>query len=488
MRGFSTIELIVAFAILTLVMGGVLLADFSSTYWLVASRTSSEALFKATASLEALRANSKQDFYGAVSSDPTADADAQCQAGGMCYFLQSAIIDISACAKYAEASASWQVPGYATSTVSLPTMLADTAAARALGGDCLLLPPAGSWTGIAPGQSGIFSPGMPTSVDALAGTAYVSANQSPYLRIYKSGFLTYSNSFSASDPLNAVDAARDTETGKVYVFAAVASTTGQLMVIDVTDPQAPAELVRKPLAGVSPTGSSPQGWRLFYYDRTIYIVARNTAGPELHIFDVSNPAMPVEMGSGLNLGTSAYGIAVRDEIAGGVRKRFAYLATTLDSGEVMVVDVTNSQTPAVAATLDLDDAGCGLSDKPDGTSLFLSGKLLYVGRSHSTGSCTTLPDLYALDISDPTHPKAAASGVAGGGILGMRVSGGHLFAYVSTQANPTDTALFDIDGDMLIAAQHAGNTVQVWNADPARFARVASRAVASAQLQLFTGI
>lgn len=484
MRGFSVLEITLAFALLTLVMGGVILADFSNTYWIIASQTNGAGLAAAKVRLESLRAAAQEDFYEATSSTLVRAPGAPCDASTLCYFVGQRVEDISPCSKYVEVETAWEVPGYPTSTVMLPTALTSPAFAYALGGDCALTPPAGVWGSVAAGPEAVF-PAAPTSIDVLAGAAYLSSLGDPYLFIYKDGVISYAGNFRASDPINALDAARDTSNGKVYVYAAMASSMGQLAVIDVTDINKPVEVSRIALHGVDPDGSSPQGWRLAYLDRTIYIVTRNTAGPELHVVDVSDPAAPVEQGSGLNLGTSAYGIVVRDEKADGVTRRFAYLATTLDRGELMVVDVTDPAAPAVAATFDLDDTGCGLSDKPDGTALFISGETLFVGRAHSAGSCPELPDIYALDISDPLRPHMLASGVAGGGVLGLRAAGKYIFVYASTLASPTYTSLLDVEGDDVFAAQYKGNTLQVWDIDPLHFVKIAQRTLTPSTLQMF---
>ncbi len=99
-RGFSTLELMIAFALISIVLVGAVGGNFIAQYWSAVSRTSNEGLYKAKTKLEDLRGDIKQDFYNAVSSPSTASmtsdpADASCIAGGLCYFVESNISDIS---------------------------------------------------------------------------------------------------------------------------------------------------------------------------------------------------------------------------------------------------------------------------------------------------------------------------------------------------------------------------------------------------------
>ncbi len=176
-----------------------------------------------------------------------------------------------------------------------------------------------------------FSP-VPAALDVFAGAAFIASNQSPYLEIYKGSLVSYANGFHAGDPINALDVARDETTGRVYAYAAAASTTQQLMVIDVTDSSNPVEVARLSLAGVDPARvvAARVAHRIlrphYIYDDAQHRRARAA------YHQCCRSRAPVEIGSGLNLGTSAYAITVRDERVGAAVKRFAYLATTLDSG------------------------------------------------------------------------------------------------------------------------------------------------------------
>jgi hypothetical protein len=473
MRGFSTLEIMISFAIMSLVFAGVMLADFSSTYWVIASQTSSEGLYKSKTRIEELRAASKKDFYSVVSSSPTKDVDATCAQGGLCYFVESIVTDISTCSKYIEAVSSWRVEGYPTTTTSLPTHLTNPAEAIAQGGDCLLNPPKGAWTGVTASSTATIA-GTPSGVDVLGGYAYVGSDAAPYLSAWRGSGLSYTNSFKVSDPVNGLDVARDEATGRTYAFLALASTTAQMAVVDVTDPLAPVELTRMDLSNVAASGSFPQGWRVLYYNQRLYVTTRETTGPEFHVFDVGNPGVPNELGS-FEINTSVYDMVVRDEKVAGAIKRFAYLATTKGSaGKVIVLDVTN---PASISEL----TGAATALPANAKSISLSGHTLFVGTDSSSDK-----ELLAYDASDVMgasagFPRIAAAEI-GSAVIGLKALGGFVFALTSTQSAPLISTLLDIDGNTAYLAKNTAKELQIFT--PA-LSLLKKQSVGSNTLQLY---
>lgn len=438
---------------MSLVFAGVMLADFSSTYWVIASQTSSEGLYKAKTRIEELRAASKKDFYSVTSSLPAKDMDTACAQGGLCYFVESLVTDISTCSKYIEAVSSWRVDGYPTTTTSLPTHLTNPSEAVALGGDCVLNPPKGAWTSTSASSTATIA-GTPSAVDVIGGFAYIGSDAAPYLSTWRGGTLSYTNSFKVSDPVNGLDVLRDEATGRTYAFLALASTTAQMAVVDVTDPLAPVELTRMDLYNVSAGGSFPQGWRVLYYNQRLYITTRETTGPEFHVFDVGNPGVPNELGS-FELNTSVYDLAVRDEKVAGTTKRFAYLATTQGSaGKIIVLDVTN---PAAISEV----TGAATTLPANAKSISLSGRTLFVGTDSSSDK-----ELLAYDASDVMGATTGFARIAaaeiGSAVVGLKAIGGFVFALTSTQSAPLVSTLLDIDGNTAYLAKNTGKELQVF--------------------------
>ncbi len=448
--GFSTVELMLALAIITLVLGAAVLADFSAQYWIISSQTSNEALYHAKTKLEDLRATAKEDFYQVLSSPKTQIDDPTCLAGGLCYFVETAISDLSSCSKYAVATLSWQVPRYQEMTTSLPTNFSNPPEAVNLGGDCVLNQPAGVWTSLTSLYSYDFAPGNPTGIDAQDSRAYISWSSAPFIKVANStGFLDTTPCALCTGPYNAIDVAHDEVTGRTYAYVASSNVTKQLQIIDLTDTASPTLAGSAALAGVDPLGSFPQGWRITIYDRKVYITTRETAGPELHIFDVGDPGAPVELGN-KELNTSVYGIVVRDQLSGGAKHRFAYLATTRDPYELMVLDVTSP-----ASITEITGAHVDLPGSQAAKSVFTIGNLLYLGRD----SVSSGPDLYVFNAADPPAASGGlpqiGSAEIGGGVTSIRVSGAYAF----------------------LATTKSGSEVQVLKSDPALLSPISSYAV-----------
>src|SRR3989344_2704590 len=70
-RGNSTLEILIAFAILILTMTAVILLFFSNQSISIDTQTNNEALFKAHGLLETARAASRQNFLSIVSTTST---------------------------------------------------------------------------------------------------------------------------------------------------------------------------------------------------------------------------------------------------------------------------------------------------------------------------------------------------------------------------------------------------------------------------------
>ncbi len=405
-RGFSTLEIMIALAVIAIVLAGVILADFGVQYWTVTAQTSNEALYKGKVQLEKIRSASVHDFYSAVSTPSTKDTDTACGSGGLCYYIQNTVADISPCSKYVESTISWQVPRYPTSTTYLPSYLSSAKEAVSLGGDCGLNYPFGAWSSpIEMSNGNLAAP--PTGIDVVNGVAYVTESTSPYFEVTS---VSAPGSTSALAPprdpasFNALDVARDLATGRLYAYVAANNT--QFRVIDVTNPKSPLQIASSVLSGVATSTSQGQGWRIVYYDRKVYLTTRYNSGlPELHIFDVGYPIRPFEVGYdtvakrlGISLGTSVYDMAIRDQYSAVDKKihRFLFLATTLTTGELKVLDVSDPKkvNPTPIAT-------CDLRGNYQATAITVLGNTLYLGRDTPSGT----PDLLAFDATDPLSPS-----------------------------------------------------------------------------------
>jgi len=184
--------------------------------------------------------------------------------------------------------------------------------------------------------------------------------------------------------LNALDAAGN------YVYAANKNVTDQLVVIDVSNINAPSVVASFSLPGVSGTGAVGQS--IFYYSNRVYIATKKASGPELHIIDVSNPGNPIALGS-KEINADVNGIYVAGDIA--------YIANS-ENEELNIFDVSD---PSSIILLGKYDAP---GDSEDGKVVQLAGEKLYLGRLVG-GSHADHHELHIIDVSSSTSPQNLGS-------------------------------------------------------------------------------
>ena len=427
--GFSTLEILIAFAILTLSLTAVISVFFGNQSVSLDTQTNAEALAKATTALEKERALAQSSYLSATSTSET-------EVSGTLTFTKTlSVADLTPCKKIATSTITWDTATLRPQKIELTTFFTDIAGTLALGGDCFIGGPSSAWDNPQRFASDTFSPGKPLALDVLKRVAYVASDKSPFLKIAQtigatlgqtSGlFVSYTNSFDLGVQANDLDAIQYTNpsTGakKIYVFLAINSSTNQLKVVDATIPTAPVVVATVSLSSCV-GGSFPQGWFVRVYGNRLYLTTRETAGPELHIFDITTPSSPAELSvgssacKGYELTDTVEQMSVREQVVGGTTKRLLYLATDENNRELRVLDVTNSL--AITEQVDLDLAGT-----TDAASLYLVGNKLYFGRLSGAGA-----DLFIYDVSNPvgTLPLLGSKDI-GADVLGIRVAGSYAF-------------------------------------------------------------
>ena len=449
--GFSTLELIIALTLISIVLVGAIGANFTAEYWSITSQTGNEALYKAKTKLEDLRSLIKQDFYQAVSTpliasiDPLDPADASCIAGGLCYFVETTITDLSSCSKYVDAKVEWQVDKYPKTNTKLFTYLTNVPEIIARGGDCLLDEPSGDWENNSPQSAGLvsYAPGKQfTGVDVLHKKIYTTTKTNPNFVVYTAPISMGQNPSPAgtlnvivngqSKNLNSLDVEEDLSTGRTYAFVAVHATSSQLAVIDVTDWNNPTLVAQRSLQNVDPYGSFPQGYRLFIYGGRLYMTVRETAGNEFHIFDISTPTLPTEIGNGFEPNRTVNDLIVRDQKISGITHRLVFLASDSNLKELGILDVTGD----VVAELNSVD----LPGTQDALSLALLGNHLYLGRSSNASG----PELYVFDITNSgASLPIIGQGEVRANVANLEVSG--KYVYLGTNKNGEEFQIWDSD-------------------------------------------
>ncbi len=456
----STLEMLMALALLVVSITTAVTVTFSNQSISVDAETNNQALYMVKRSAEDARATARQDFSSVVSQSPSTND---------IYTEETAVVDLTAYKKRVTSRVLWRTAPQRPQLIELTTTLTDASEVIALGGDDGgdLPGSTSTWDNPQTFASSNFNPGKPRGIDVLNRIAYMGGDKAPYLFIadarnavlgQSSGlFVTFANGFDAGATINDIDVAmwQDPLSGtmKYYAYAAMDTAIGQLKVIDVTDihnPMLVATRTLSPCVG----NSEPEGWRVFYYRNRLYLTTRETAGPEFHVFDVTTPMAPAELGSGgclgTNLNTTVNSLVVRDQSIGGVTKRFAYLATTNDNPELRVLDVTD---PLAISGAGIAAANRNLSGNQDGESVYVVGKKLYFGRQ----SAPSGPDLYVFEISNPEVGLSQLGVPAdiGTSVISIIVAG--RFAFLGTQKVSEEFQVWDISDVTAIAK------VKSWN-------------------------
>ncbi|MFZ1987674.1 MAG: hypothetical protein WAV21_01405 [Minisyncoccia bacterium] len=420
-QGSITLELLIAFSVFSLLGTAILLASGASATAAVDIQEETDMQEIAEDILSDAFAVSRTDFTKLIPSEGVSIIDATS------YEWQQRVKDISRCIKEVVIHVSRTER---RSQLPVSSRFASPLELEALGRDCEMVPPESSWQAMHVDSSDTSAGVKGTAIDVLGGLAYLGLDQFPYIAIADvldvptgttEGLIHMpEESLALAAYPNALDAVSigEGEDTHRYLFMALHSPDHQFAIVDASYIDHPKLLASTTPAQVEATGSFPQGWRLFYYDRKIYFVTRETEGPEFHIFDVSDPEFPHELGFGTFINSTIHDLVVRDEKVGDETRRFAYVATARDSGEVAVYDVTD--TSETGSITEITGSRVDLPGNQNAQSIALLGHLLYVGRASNTAG----PELYIFDASKPeTGLILLGTGEVGTNVTGIQVAG-----------------------------------------------------------------
>lgn len=153
-----------------------------------------------------------------------------------------------------------------------------------------------------------------------------------------------------------------------------------------------------------------------YKSPYVYLARASSPGSEFFVFDVSNPAAPVLVGQ---LGLSGN---PNDLSALG---NYVYIASSDNTQELQVIDISLASVPLLAATFDLTAANSG-QGTVDGVSAVAAssiGDYLYFMRAESGGK-----ELIVFNITTPTLPTIAGTLDITGGVEETAHQGNYLYA------------------------------------------------------------
>ncbi len=346
-------------------------------------------------------------------------------------FASSSITAIEPCLNEAIAMARGAIGTGMSRTLIMTASYSPPLALAAAGNDCggYMLP-----QGLAPpfafSAPHVFESGI-TSFDFFSGNTYLAASSTDgYNFVVSSTIAQTIISRLITPPVNMLDAAGS------YVYLVVVGTTSQLQIVDIQNPSQPKIVATRSLPGV--TGSAPSGLSVRYYAGRAYVGTHRTAGNEFHIFDVTTPGNPRWLGS-LELNHN-----INDIVVAG---NYAYLATSGNTSDIIVINVADPAHPGKIADL-------SFTGTEDTERLFLLGTTLYAGRLK--GASASHPELVAINVASSSAPSIIATSSLAANITGLRAIAGHVLV-------ATSVGIFSLTTNAIGPGPFFGTPLKVWS-------------------------
>lgn len=468
-RGFSTIELMIALAIMVVALSAAAEASFGSQEMLAGAGSEAEAARIAGELIERERALARADFR-LVRGIP-AITDGVYEASLEAQPWEGEPLSVMR----VTARVAWRGVGGRSRETAVAALLADYESVP--GGETCAPASSGDWlhpslasfdlASLAGGSAGPYEGG---GADAYHGRLYVAISHTPSKNDPTFLVLDIADpqrpallSATDNDPQSAVGLAAVASDGR-FAYAANGSrpkTAGQLQIFDAADPAHPALI-----AGLSLPGNASPGTALAYRGGFAYLGTASGEGGEFAVADVRDPAHPRALGS-LEVGHDVNAILAR---AGAAYIAHPESAADAHREQLTVADVSD---PAHPVRLGGFFAPGGIGG--NGKSLDLVGDTLYLGRTASNigGAADELPEVLALDASDPASPGERSSFAlpARESAAGIRAQGEFLFVlgnarlFISDLGSGESPAAIEVPGAKSAASLdcEGGTLYALWN-------------------------
>ena len=427
-KGQTTLEILIAVAIIVMGLSAAIMTFIGGQSLTIDTRMSNRAVLSAREMLENAERNAALNFNGLKSSSSTEDI----------FKKEIFVTDFELHQKEVISRVSWQTDPLRIQKVELTSLVTNWRALLESGGDTGGEDPSGDWQNPRTLGSVDLGPGnAATDLDIKNKIVYMTAVAAATA---KPDFFVISaingqspmilGSTSTGPGLLAVDTAEN------YAYVGNNDPDIQLQIIDLTNLNRPTLVKSFQLNGV--TGSGAVGNAIFYSASKIYIGTKNANGPEFHIIDVSDPINPIELGS-YEINADLNMIYISGDTA--------FLATSDDNAEVILLDVNN---PAAITNKGLFN----LSNAADGLSVYLTGLNLYVGRSASGD-----PEFYILDVSNPSAIQILGNYNTDADINGILVR--DKYTFLGTSDSNKEFQVLNIENPANITAVSSFNFPQV---------------------------
>lgn len=217
------------------------------------------------------------------------------------------------------------------------------------------------------------------------------------------------------------------------VFGGRDSGSLQVVLVRVEDVRHPT--VDKQITLPSVTGSFPEARTTVAYDGVLYVGTYETAGSEFHILRGTN-GNPFGVAASVAVNHSLRAFLPYRSRVNNQARQLLYIASSGNAEEVLIFDVTDAAHPVQVGSLDLNGTG-------NATAFALVGSELLVGRQQVSGQST----VDVVDVRDPFHPKIGSSAllsVRSGSVVNGLVYSNHRVIFTTTDtAKPVWTCEYD---------------------------------------------
>jgi Tfp pilus assembly protein PilV len=241
--------------------------------------------------------------------------------------------------------------------------------------------------------------------ESFAALATSSTSQSCTMITLSSFTETSSVASSGSVAANAVDIFG------AHVYLGSTSDTAELNVYRTTEGGWPDPTS---IGTANPAGNG-DGTAIYVSGTTVYLGKPAQAGgdPELFIYDVTTPSTPSLLGT---FETSA---DIDDIVVSG---SYAYLASSDNSRELDIINISNPAAPVRTGSLNL-------TGTEDANTVAISGSTIYLGRATAATN-----EFNVIDVSTPATPTLTGSLNSADAINDLVVSGSYVYAATSDDA------------------------------------------------------
>src|SRR3989344_4452931 len=408
-KGSSTLELLIAFAVVTLALTAVVMVVYGNQSMTIDAELGQQALNQAKQHLEEAIATSTANFVNFNTIDPLPLAP------GEFFSTTTVVTEITPCIKKIDSEVSYNAEGRPQKTI-IGTIVTSLEEFFDSGSNCDTDPNINDWDNPESLGYADFSPGgiEATDIDVIKRGnerfAILTAHKPPS-NINEEFWV-----FDVTNPTPIFKSKLDfggegalaVYVANNYAYTAYASSTGQVVVVDISDPTNPSVSSRLELPGIAgtcPNGCFPRS--IYFYRDRVYVGTNYLgigAGDEFHVYSTEAPYSPGNPGhiGSLNINHNVNDIVVKDNLA--------YLATSDEAGELMIVDISNP-----SAMIHPDISGMkfdakkddGSPSAEDGNRLYSSGNTVYLGRTQNLPQSS--PDFFILDVRTPNNISKISS-------------------------------------------------------------------------------